>query len=192
MSEGRGGATCPALVTTQPPPPAGDAGHNGLCAVCGLGSWFSFGFSFKSELSPWESPSWGRGPQEPSPSSRASSGPPFPGNLSAAAHMSLLSQNASGTHSLHLRRSHGTGPLIVSCAPCPSQVVGAAPRPGSQSPSSPPTPLPPKHSQRLHPNTQASPSPGTMALASRVWLCVVSTCVLVWQAYDQLGSITST
>lgn len=139
--------------------------------VCGLGSWFSFAFSFKSELSPWESPSWGRGPQEPSPASRASSGPPFPRNLSATAHMSPLSQNASGTHSLHLRPSHGTGPLIVSCAPCPSQVVG---RCTSLAPKAP-APLPPKHSQHLHPNTQASPSPGTMALASRVWLCVAST-----------------
>lgn len=154
--------------------------------------WFSFAFSFKSELSPWESPSWGRGPQEPSPSSRASSGPLFPGNLSAAAHMSLLSQNASGTHSLHLRRSQGTRLLIVSCAPCPSQVICGAPRPASQSPSSPPTPLPPKHSQHLHPNTQATPCPGTMALAPRVRLCVASTCVLVWRAYDRLGSTTST
>lgn len=67
--------------------------------VVGLCSWFSFAFSFKTELSPWElvrRALAGGGAQGTWPILQGRfGGPPFPGNLSAVVRTSLLSLNAS-------------------------------------------------------------------------------------------------
>lgn len=110
----------------------GDRGTSGTYAVCtchhsattaawpemmasvlvvGLCSWFSFAFSFKIELSPWEllrrAPAGGGAQRTFLILQVWVRGPPFPGHLFTVDHMSLFSLNASCAHNLHLRHSHG-------------------------------------------------------------------------------------
>lgn len=175
-TEGQVGRMSCALVTTQPPPPP--ARDDGLCAICGLRSWLSFAFSFNTELSPWE------------PARRAAAGgraqgtfPIVQGQLRAPLFQEICLLQSTRLSSVALTvctsGAHmAPGPLIVSCARCPSRGVCAAPRPASQSPGSPPTPLPPlprpslQHGQHLQPQHS-----GSTALAPRVLLCVVPACV---------------
>lgn len=105
--------------------------------------------------------------------------------------MSLLSQNASRAHSLHLRRSHGTWAsncflcLLLSYVlsgryPClPPKALAPAPMPLLPACSAPPALT-----------AWASPPPGTMSLALRVLFLVVSVCVFVCWAYEQPASST--
>lgn len=109
--------------------------------VVGLCCWFSFAFSFKTELSPWElmrrAPTGG-GAQGTLPILQGRlGGPPFPGNLSALAHMSLFSPNASHAHSLYLRHSRGArASNCFLCLLCLYVMSAVPPMPASQNPNS--------------------------------------------------------
>lgn len=108
--------------------------------VVGLCSGFSFAFSFKTELSPWElvrRALAGGGARGTLPILQGRlGGPLFPGNLSAVVRTSLLSLNASRAHSLYLRHSHGTrASNCFLCSLCWYVLCRVPPMPASQSPS---------------------------------------------------------
>lgn len=155
------------------------------CVVCALGSALLSVSGLNCHPGNLRGePQLGEGLTEPSPSSRASSGPPFSRKSVCCSPHVVVSPlpEASGAHM-------APEPPIVSRACCPSHVVCAAPGlpPKALAPCPRPSYQPAQH---LHPNTEASSPPGTMGLALRVLLGVLSVCVGVLGAPGELAPCT--
>lgn len=169
------GRTPCALITTQPPPPPACppepmASVPCVCVVCALGAALLSVSRLNCHPGNWRGePQWGEGPMEPSPSSRASSGPPFPGNLSPAAQTSFLSLPECLTPQVLAGRPGLQLLPVLAALICPlCRIQACVPKPRH------PCLAPPASALSISaPNFQASPPPSTAALTLRVLPLVV-------------------
>lgn len=141
-----------------------------VCVVCALGAALLSVSRLNCHPGNWRGePQWGEGPMEPSPSSRASSGPPFPGNLSPAAQTSFLSLPECLTPQVLAGRPGLQLLPVLAALICPlCRIQACVPKPRH------PCLAPPASALSISaPNFQASPPPSTAALTLRVLPLVV-------------------